>query len=105
MTEKTIAKLSTVIGLVFLAGLLLVDMAFGGWSYVFSEESGIVATLLARTFWGMGSIGLLVNLFVMWRDMYRSEKWSWFIATFFTFFFSSLAYYLIKYRKHNAQDI
>ncbi|MDO3387471.1 hypothetical protein QWI17_16635 [Gilvimarinus sp. SDUM040013] len=105
MTEKAIAKLSTVIGLIFLVGLCLVDVAFGGWTHVFSEESGVGVTLLARTFWGVGSIGLLVNLFVMWRDMYRSERWSWFIATFFTFFFSALTYYLIKYRKRNAQDI
>ncbi|SDT94729.1 hypothetical protein [Halopseudomonas salegens] len=102
MTEKATAKLSTLIGLTFLVVLYLVDIAFGGWGHLFSEESTVSATLATRTFWGVGSIGLLVNLFLMWRDMYRREKWSWFITTFFIFFFSALAYYFAEYRKHDG---
>ncbi|WP_133736019.1 hypothetical protein [Halospina denitrificans] len=105
MTEKTTAKLSSLIGSIFLAILYIVDIGFDGWAYVFAAGTWEGVKLAADTFWGIGFLVLFINLFLMWRDMYREGKWGWFIATVFLFFFSALAYYFIEYRNRNVRDI
>lgn len=104
MIEQTLAKYTFLVGLSFFVVAFFGDY-MGLWDYPLSPEAPELLNLATRSFWGIGFLCILVNFFIMWRHMFRNQKWGWFFSVFIGAYLSTLLYYHIHYSKQIDENL
>jgi phosphate/sulfate permease len=104
MREMDLAKYTFLIGAPFFV-LAFAGSYIGFLDYPFSSEAPLILNYTVRLIFGIGGVSLLANFVLMWRHMFNSRQWGWFISTLFGAFISTLLYYRLHYVKHCANSI